>query len=449
MTITIAANSFATVEGTTRQAFFKKLARATGLLTYGTATGGSGNTVVDTTKLQSSQYNSGEHVGAWIRISSSAGAAPAGQIRSVTGYDPTTGTLTVSPNWTTTNPGANDQYELWKVDPSIVKDLTDECLTDLLYMPCWTILSEVPDGDMEQSGMTAWGTPVNATGNKATAEPRSSLYGKRYMTVLTTAPNGYVPSALFRVEPGKTYHVSALARAESSGCTPKLIAYDETNGAEILSSTSNRLYPVRIFFTVVVPQACFTLSLRLSNVENSVTSDWDEVCFYPLYSRDIALPWWVKHRNQVKGIFRLNPLALSQQLWDAQLQGEFDERWDKYDTSFGRDQLRAVARVGILDSFPLFILGTRNETAYSDDTTDSKYIDPNLLMLCVKYKLYQYLSQALVTGILDSANIKQELPQLQHDYELAQQQFAETLNVTVSSPTPSGRYIDSRFTFGA
>lgn len=448
MATILATNSFPQVEGTTRQQLFKKLARATGLLTYGVATGGTLNTLIDTTKLQSHQLNTGDNLGAWVRISSSAGAAPAGQIRTVSGYVPDTGTLTVSPNFTTTAPAAGDQYELWRVDPSMAMDLLDECLTDLLYMPCWTILSEVPDYDMEQVGTTDW-TAVSATLAKSSAEPRSSFYGKRYLTVTTTSAGGYARTNLLRVEPGKTYHASALASCSAAGTTASLVAYDETNGALITSQTSSRLYPVRIYYTFTVPSTCYTISLRLTNVENLVTTAWDEVCMYPLYSRDIALPWWVKTANQVKGVFQMNPLTLGLNIWDSVLSGERDSRWDKYDIAFGRDQLRAVCRVGTLQTFPMFILGTRNETAYTDDTTDVKRIDANLLLACIKYKLYEYLSQPLVTGILDAANIKEKLAPAYQDYITLQNTFATSLNTTIGSPTPMGSFLDDRFRFGA
>ncbi len=447
MATIIASSSFPTVEGTSRPALFKKLARATGLLSYGVATGGSGNTLIDTTRLKSHQYNSGDNVGGWIRISSTSGsAAPYGDIRPITTYVPDTGTLTVSPNFSGT-PLAGATYEIWKVDPTVVMDIVDESLTDLLYMPCWTVLSEVPDYDMEQTGTSDW-TASNATLAKSTSEPRSMFSGKRYLTVTSTTAGGYARSALLRVEPTKTYHASALARAEAASTTCRLTAWDETNGVEIAHYDSQRLYPVRIYFTFVVPATCYSVSLRLTNVENSVTTDWDEVSCYPLFSRDIALPWWVKDKNQVKGIFRMSPIALTQNIWDGALLGERDSRFDKYDVAFGRDQLRAVCRVGLLDVFPPFMLGTRNETAYTDDT-EVKYIDPNLFMACVKYKVYEYMQQPLVAGVLEAANIKALLPAAEHDYLLRQQQFATDLVTTITSDTPMAGFTDARFTFGA
>lgn len=446
MATVLASNSFPQVEGTTRQQLFKKLARATGLLTYGVATGGTPGVLIDTTKLQSHQLNTGDNIGAWLRISSTTdGLAPVGQIRTVTGYQPDLGILQVNPNFTVA-PAAGDEYELWRVDPSTTIDLLDECLTDLLYMPCWTVLSEVPDYDMEQSGTTEWASS-NATLAKSSAEPRSSFYGKRYLTVTSNAANGYARTALLRVEPTKTYHASALASAASAG-TASLVAYDETNDAVISYQSSTRLYPVRIYFTFTVPSNCYTVSLRLVSVESGLVTNWDEVCFYPIYAKDIALPWWVKTANQVKGVFQMEPLTLGLQIWDSVLAGERDSRWDKYDIAFGRDQLRAVCRIGTLQTFPVFILGTRNETAYTDDTTDIKRIDPNLLLACLKYKLYEYLSQPLVTGILDAANIKDKLATTYQEYMQLQQTFATSLNVTIGSPTPSGRFIDQRFTFG-
>lgn len=447
MVTILSSDTVPQILGLTRPQLFQRLARATGLLTYGTATGGGRDTLIDTTRLQSHQLSTGDNIGAWLRVASTTdGLAPVGEIRTVTGYKPDLGTLTVNPNFTA-SVESGDTYELWRVDPSLVLDMVDSCLTDDLYMPCWTILSEVSDYDMEQPGTTDW-TEANATVAKSSAEPRASLYGKRYLTVAATSALGYARSNLLYVEPGKTYHCSAVARSESAGTTARLVLYDEVNGVVLQSWDSSRLQPARVWFTWLVPSGCHTVSLRLTTVESGKTTDWDEVCFYPLYAQDIALPWWVKTANQVKGIFQLNPLRLSQNIWDSQLAGERDARWDKTQISFGRGQLRALARIGLLDSFPVFMLGARNETSYASDT-EVKLIDPGLFVACVKYRLYEYLSQPLVTGVLDAANIKDKLPAAYQDYMTLQQEFATNLNTTIGSPTPAGYFLDPRFTFGA
>ena len=181
------------VEGLTQRLLLERFLRETGLGDYGTATGGSTSTIVDTTKLQSTAYSGDVNPGAWARISYDVGgaaAAPEGEIRGITstGYAPSTGTLTVSPVFTAA-PASGDKYQLFRfIHPQLVLDTLDQVLKEDCYLPCWTVLSEVPDYDMEQSVTTEW-TGANSTLAKATAEPMG--WGAQYLTVATTAAAGY------------------------------------------------------------------------------------------------------------------------------------------------------------------------------------------------------------------------------------------------------------------
>jgi len=187
--------------------------------------------------------------------------------------------------------------------------------------------------------------------------------------------------------------------------------------------------------------------VRLINVEAAVTTEWDEVSFFATSSADIPVPWWVKIADQVKGYFELSPLSVGSQLWDATLRGEKDTRWDTIPNFGGFSRFKAVARQGLLDQ-PIFMYGLRNETAFSDDNTDLKYLDINLLAACLKFKLYKYHSQPLVTGLLDADNFKSMLGPAESEWMLISQSQAGDLNKTIDSPTPNAYFIDRRFTYG-
>jgi len=443
----VASATTPSLEGVTRAELFRKLALDTGMLLTGTITSGDKQYIYDTSQLKTNQGSPAEWIGGWLRISYDAtAAAPEGEIRPIANYEPELGRVAVEPYLSATV-DAGDKYELWKINPNIVKDLTDQCLVNDLYLPCWTVLSEVPDYDMEQSHTTDWTAGGTATVTKQTAQPRLSGSGKRYLRVVSAAAGDYARSALLRVEPGRTYHVSAVARCSAAGTTAKLQVYDETNGAVIEAKTSNRLFPARIWYTFRAPSTCYTLSIRLVCVEASVTTEWDEVIFYDTAASDISLPWWVKSRGQVKGIFELRADTLSDSIWDATLRGEDDSRFDVIKHYGGGSAFRAQARMGQIH-WPLFILGTRNEVAYANDNTDYKYLDINLFSACLKYKLYKYHSQPLVTGLLDAENFKSMLGPAEQEYMLISQSLAEELNETIDSPTPSSYYLDHRFTFG-
>lgn len=447
MATVVASSTTPNLDGISRAALFRQLALDTGLLFCGVATaGGDVATLYDTSNLKTSQGSPAEWIGGWLRISATTdNAAPEGEIVPISDYEPDLGKIVFEPHLTVA-PDAGDYYELWKINPKITKDLLDQCLTKDLYLPCWTVLSEIPDHDMEQSHTTDW-TASGATVTKQTAQPRLSNSGKRYLRVVSSAAGDYARSAILRIEPNRTYHASAVARCSAASTTAKLVAYDETNGAVIESKTSNRLYPARIWFTFQAPATCYSISLRLTNVEAGVTTEWDEVTFFSVNAVDLPMPWWVKNADQVKGVFQLEPLTITENLWDSTLRGEDDARFDTIPEYGGFGRFKAQARQGAIN-WPVFIFGARNETAYADDNADLKYLDPNLLCACLKYKLYQYHSQPLVTGLLDSENFKKALGPIEAEWMKLSQSNSVELNKTITSNTPWRGFLDSRFTYG-
>ena len=435
------------VEGITRNTLFKRLLRETGLGAYGTATSGSVTLIGDTNRLKSTQYNSKDWVGGWARISKDAGgaaAAPEGEISPITTYAPTHATDHITVNPAITAVAASDEYELWRnPNPQLVIDMLDELLQEEIYIPCWTMLTgEVADGDMEQDNTTDW-TASNTTLTKQTGEP--ALFGKRYLRVVTTTALGYARSALLRVEPGKSYHLSAAARVSAASTTARLIAYDETNGASIDSADSIRLYPVRIGFEFTAPSGCYTVSARLANVENTVTTEWDEVVMYPLEAQDIRLPWWVKDKGQILGVFRASLTSIATDLYDWIPRGERDRAWDIRDNAPGGRGLKLVARYGNMSSGPLFIYGIRNETAYSNDNSDEKAVDSNLLMAHLAYKVFQHLAQRPISGFFNMEWVQaQEAKWLKIKTNL-QYNYMERISQVITSPSPDIGIMDSRF----
>lgn len=448
MSTVIAASTTPNLDGVSRYSLFKKLSLDTGLLFCGVATsGGDVATVYDTTNLKTGQGVPEDWIGGWLRVSKTTdNAAPEGEIVPIKDYEPDLGKIDVEP-YLTNSLDSGDEYELWKINPKIAKDLADQCLTDDLYLPCWSVLSEVPDYDMEQSHTTDWTAGGSATVTKQTAQPRLSNSGKRYLRVVSSAAGDYARSTLLRVEPGRSYHTSAVARCSAASTTARLQLYDETNGAVIQSYTSNRLFPVRIWFQVLIPTTCYSVSVRLINDEAGVTTEWDEVAFHSINAADIPLPWWVKNDTQVKGVFNLIPLSIGNNLWDATLRGEDDERFDVIPNFGGYTRFKAQARQGLI-THPVFMFGSRNETAFASDVLDLKYLDINLFVSCLKFKLYKFHSQPLVTGLLDSENFKSMLGPAEAEWMQLSQSMSVELNKTIDSPTPWVGYLDSRFTYG-
>lgn len=402
MALISAAWTTPTTESYTRAQILKRLLRDGGLGESGTATGGSTSTIVDTGALQSSGYPDDKYKGMWARIEYDAGgasAAPELEIRPCTSSTASSGTATVNPVYSAA-PASGDRYQLWAfIHPQKVLDTLDQVMTQDAFLPDWGICTEVPDGDMEQNNTTDWAA-TNATVTKVSAEP--ALFGKRWLSVATTSTGGYAASNTIRVSPGKRYHLSAVVRASAASTTPKLIAYDLTNSATIDSKTTTSQTPVRLWFEFTAPSTCYTVNVRLSNTENSVTSLWDDVCLYALDSQDLPLPWWVNNKSQIHGVFRSRWTDIGSNQWDPIPFGDLDrDRWDFRDSAFGRGQLRIVSRQGP-PSEPIYIFGLRNETAWENENTETKHIDLDWVTARMMVVLLRQMKGPLSIGLQHS-----------------------------------------------
>lgn len=401
MALISSAWTTATTEAYTRANVLRRLLRDGGLGEYGTATGGSTSTVVDTGTLQSSGYPDDKYKGMWARIEYDAGgaaAAPELEIRPVTSSTASSGTVTVNPVYSA-SPASGDRYQLWAfMHPQKVLDTLDQVMTQDAFLPDWGICTEVPDGDMEQNNITNWTDSGNASTSKSTSEPMMS--GKRYLTIDGQAGD-YAESALLRVVPGRRYHVSALARDTNGGATAKLIAYDKTNSATISSVTTASRTTVRIWMEITVPSTCYAMAIRLQSVAADQT-DWDDVCVYALDSQDLPLPWWVSNKSQVKGVFKSRWTDIGDNQWDPIPWGDLDrDRWDFRDSAFGRGQLRIVSRQGP-PSEPVYIFGLRNETAWANENTETKHIDLDWVTARMMVVLLRQMKGPLSIGLQHS-----------------------------------------------
>lgn len=447
MSTIISAPTLPQVEGITRQDLIKALFRKTGIGEYGTATGGSVSTLVDTALINYGMHEKSLKgvIARIVKDAGGAGAAPEGDVRTIGGYAVATGTLTRETGSDfSAGVASGDEYEIWRnPHPTKVLNEIDRLLKEVIYAPCWTILTEIPDGDMEQNNTTDW-TASNATLTKQTGEP--AQYGKRYLRVVATAANAYARSGLIRVEPGKQYHLSAIARVSAASTTARLQAYDETNSASIDYKDSVRLYPNRIWFTFTAPATCYTISARLITVEDTKTTEWDEVCLYPIGAQDIRLPWWVKKKSQVLRVFDLIPSPIADNIWDWNLTGQHAPNWIVQDRYGGGGGLRVLNRNSGISN-PLFIVGLRNEEAYANDYTEKKFIDNEYLVSCVVYHILDMLSGNYRAGTEDHTWITKLKDDANREYRKAMYTEMERIQQIFTDDTPMIQHLDSRFQF--
>lgn len=428
------------LEGVLRKDVLKRVLREGRLGITGTATGGSTTTIVDTTRLQSNRYTDKDWEDAWARISKDAGgsgAAPQGDIRPASTYAPSTGTVTITPAFSSSSSVASgDLYELWRYPhPQEVLDILDTVLTQETFRPEWCFLSALPDFDFEAAAIaTNWGTASGASAALRTTEPL--IHGKQYVRVTDSGSgNGYLPTAAIAVEPSRSYYVSALVRGIDSDDTAQLIAYDETNSAAIDSKTCTKTYTARVGFPFTTPSTCKSITIRLASQGVSDVTDWDDVVFYEIGQKTMPLPWWVKNRDQVKGIFELRSRGTNENsVYAAEMVGAETDAWDVRDTVTGR--LELVRRDGGGITKPLFLFGTRPETAYSNDHSDTKYVNEEFLVAATLYHVYDMLSGDLDAGSVDMSWIQSQRSIWYRRYINALDAQDENLEKYFQSPRP-------------
>jgi len=427
MSLLTTTQTTAQVESVVRRNVISRFGRDTGLVKYGTATGGGTTTIVDTTSLKSSQFNADNFSTGWARISYDAGgaaAAPETEIRDISAaFAPSTGTVTTTAFSAAVASG--DKYELWGfVHPQTVLDTIDQVLTQDCYIPDWTLLTEVPDGDMEQSGTTDW-TNSNATLSKATAEPQ--MWGRRYLNVLTTAAGGYATLATnIRVVPGRRYHFSTLVRCATASTTASLVIYDISNSAAISTKTTTSTVNVRLRTDFTAPVGCNFINIRAGSDEDAKNTCWAQMCLFSPESRDLPLPWWVREKQQVKAVMTCTfDSAGSSDLYQSVPRLSVDTgRWDVMDKAFGRGQLSVVSRHGP-PSEPVMIMGTRNETAFDNDNTEVKRVDANWLAACLNYRVFDQLQSLPNSSLLSMSWVNQRMQKFERDYEMQRKKQAQ------------------------
>ena len=429
-----------TVEGVTRQTILKRFLDRTGFGLYGTIDSGNTTTLVDDLLIGQGNHVK-SFVGGFVRIVQADAAAPEGEIKPISAFDPATGTPTFAAVSATV--AAGDEYELWKpvMHPQRVLNWLDELLTENIELPAWAMLTEVADGDMEQSHTTDW-TGTNATITKVATD---APYGKRALNVAATSASGYASSNSLYVEPGKKYHVSALARNVDSASL-QLQVRDITNGADVESTSYSGKYWARVVCEFVAPAGCYEVKLRLVTVTNGAGARWDEVCFYPVNTAEMPLPWWVRKAGQVWRVFKLAPIQEATDIWDSSLRGDHAPDWEPQDPFRVGARLRVVNRHAGLTA-PLYIAGGRNETAYANDYTEVKYVNPDLILACLLYKSYEHLSSQLVTGQQDTLAFIQKSRFWQATYKALKYEDNLKIQQYLTGKKHESAYLDDRFAF--
>lgn len=424
---------------TTEKDIIDRALRITSLGETGIATAGSTSTIVDTARLQSTQFSATRHVGGWGRISKDAAgsaAAPEREFSPITTYAPSSGTITVNPVLSA-GVAVGDEYQLCYMNPSkILAELT-AVLEEDVFVQYKEVLSEVLDFNMEAGGVTNW-TLTNASATKSVAEP--TLGGRQVLRLTATSANGQARSELINVRPGATVVFGAVA-APSTASDLKCILYDETNGAELSSLTSTYLIPVRFIKQVTIPTTCYKVSIRLVVVSNGAIGHFDDVVFFDTEAQTIAMPSWVKSHPHLTKVFKLDPTQIADGIFYHELVGdEVTSEWTPEEGGFGRGQVQlfSAKRRGVGQT--LFIDGIRNDVAFTSSTGDTKYIDEYFVATGLAYKMLKIRSLQGYSSEEESKYFEEKLKQCEAEWATMKRNQAQRLTPRRESQPAWGNY---------
>lgn len=355
---------------------------ATGLGWSSTATAaGSTTTLIDAGRLQMPYANKRNWLGSYVRMIGGT-EANLGQVRQVQSYDPNTGTVGFSPALPSAT-ADEDTYEMWNtsVPPQTVTNLLDRLVSQNgLALPTYSLLSEVPDFDMEQSGTAAW-TSTNATIAKVpwTASTRG-ISGKQALGVTTTAANGYATCANpIAVRGGTTYWLSAqFTPANPSVANHGFVQFiDVVTGAEVDRIDTSSKATTRLWKPVANSSRETTLiNVRFGSQESGVTGHWDDVVVLDAEAMDAPLPYWMGTESAFKEAYVWRPVVsgVGQQDFDPALMGYPAQGWRPFTDVFSNGGQLRLRGQGVPGNM-MYVYGVRNETAWGSGILETKRID--------------------------------------------------------------------------
>lgn len=317
--------------------------------------------------------------GTWIRMTGGT-VANLGQVRQIQSYTPASGTLTFSPALPAIT-ASSDTYELWMttMEPRVVINMLDRITSNYgLGLQTYSLLSEVPDGDMEQSGTTAYAA-VNATIAKVTDYLKPGINGKRALEVTTTTAGGYAElAAPLRVTLSSSLFLSAMFTPSNPSVTNTgfIKIVDAISGATLQTLTTTSKTTTRLWQNFGYGNADTTLiQLRVGSEENSVTGRWDDLVIMDSQSLVQPLPYWMGTDSAFKEAFIWRPVSSGsgQNEYDPSLVGVKAVGWrPKGDHFSGGGRMYIEG-----NNFPgnmMFVSGVRFEEAWAS-LTETKRID--------------------------------------------------------------------------
>lgn len=190
-----------------------------------------------------------------------------------------------------------------------------------VFFETQSVLTEVPDGDMEADSISAW-TKINndETVSKVTAAADVKS-GVRALRVQNATANGGVKSQAITVHPSEPVRISAVVKVGSG--TPSLVLYDESNSVALatITPTYDPLRWVHIWWEGTVGDSTKSVTVRLIGIDSSADVYWDHAVFYHMNARFLAAPSWLNEPHKF--------LKLRQTRYRISLEDHIDDEFSR------------------------------------------------------------------------------------------------------------------------
>ena len=215
-------------------------------------------------------------------LSTTDAAAPQGEYRRVTtgGFASSTGTWTVGPAFSAVIGAGDVVLFLYGLSRENILDAANDIQREL-FLPRYTPLTLITDGNMEASGQTNWpdavGTPTQ------TKETTEVLTGTQSLKIVTTTVDHAVTSASLPVTEGEQLLVWSPIRVTAGSL--RLSLYDVTNSVEIDGATLNEDAWTEVRLpSQTVPADCQNVAVRYV-AKTAATTAYVDHCGVLSYNR--------------------------------------------------------------------------------------------------------------------------------------------------------------------
>ena len=410
-----------------------------------TATGTT-TSLTDAGRLQMPYSNSRLWVGSYVRMIGGT-VANLGQVRQVQSYNPESGTVTISPALPSAT-AEDDEYEMWNTSiyPQTVCSMLDRLVSQSgLGLPTYSLLSEVADFDMEQSGTAAWAA-TNATIAKVPwTSAQRGISGKQALGVTTTSANGYATCAQpIAVRGGNSFWLSAQFTPADPSVTNTgwislidAVTGEEVDGIETTSKTT-----VRLWKAVANSSLNTTLvNIRFGSRENGVVGNWDDIVLIDAEALDQPLPYWVGNESNWKEAYIWRPVVsgTGQEDFDPALIGYPAIGWRPLTDVFSNGGQLRLRGQSVAQNM-MYIYGVRQETAWGSDILATKRIDVPWATAALALAYYQRIKGQTVLDKNQDAAIVAQINWWRNEYN-ENDRRVRSFGRTQESPVTSWVYV--------